>query len=173
VSAFRDERRIALQFIQLDCRVGCLFFDLCNLGSVEMMLGHKLVKLGGVLGQVRELCQMVDLVTLGFHRRMSVISFAMLMVFARMIVLPFAMRSALVLPSTRWIGGRMRDGDRAGGSGRTRISRIRNGGRQAQSQQNIGKLHFAKNGLWNKWANKIQSKSITEISDQPKGWEKD
>lgn len=52
------------------------------------MLGHKLVKLGGVLGQVHELCQMVDLVTLGFQRRVCVISFVMrmLMVFARMFV---------------------------------------------------------------------------------------
>jgi len=68
VSAFRDERRIALQSIQLDCGVGCLLFDLSNLGSVEVMLGYKLVKLGGVLGQVHELRQMMDLVTLGFQR---------------------------------------------------------------------------------------------------------
>ena len=68
VSTFRDERRIALQFVQLDCGVGCLFFDLFNLGSVEVMLGHKLVELGGVLGQVHDLCQMMDLVTLGFQR---------------------------------------------------------------------------------------------------------
>ena len=32
---------------------------------------------------------------------------------------------------------------------------------------------ICKNGLWNKWANKIQSKSITEISVEPKGREKD
>src|SRR5271156_3820680 len=68
----------------------------------------------------------------------------MLMVFARMFVLPFAIRSALVMSSTRWTEGRMRDGDRVNGSGRTHTSRMRNGGRQAQSQQNIGKLHFAR-----------------------------
>src|SRR5271170_6097020 len=92
VSAFRDERRIAFQSIQLDCGVGCLLFDLFNLGSVEAMLGYKLVKLGGVLGQVHELCQMMDLVTLDFQRRVCVVSFAMrmLMVFARMFVLAFA-----------------------------------------------------------------------------------
>ena len=84
VGAFRDERRIALQSLQLGCGVGCLFFDLFNLGSVEVMLGHKLVKLGGVLDQVHELCQMMDFVTLGFQRRVCDISFAMrmLMVFA-------------------------------------------------------------------------------------------
>ena len=79
-----------------------------------------------------------------------------------------ALRPVLAVSSARWIGGRMRDGSRVSGGGRTRNGRMSHGSRQAQSQQKIDKLHICKNGRRKNRANETQSKSMSEISVQPK-----